>query len=161
MLCEMCGAETGRPRTIKVDKSTLRVCDSCARFGTEVAPQASGPSSPVDRAIQRRSRRQQTRDIYDQQSGPLELAEDYHKLIAKARNSLGWSQQELGQKINEKKSVISQLETKQIRPDDKLIRKLEKALGIKLKEVVSEVQVKKEGRGGGGVTLGDLVKSGK
>ena len=89
----------------------------------------------IKKRLEQRERRQKTKDIYEQR-GDKELALDYHKLIQQARNRLGWSQEELGQKINERKSVISKLENKSMKPDDKLVRKLEKALGISLMEII-------------------------
>ncbi len=85
--------------------------------------------------LEQRERRQKIKDIYDQ-SGDKDLAIDYHKRIQQARQDQGWSQEDLGQKINERKSVISKIENKSMKPDDKMIRKLEKALGIKLMEVI-------------------------
>jgi putative transcription factor len=62
--------------------------------------------------------------------------------------------------INERKSVIEQLENGRIRPDDKLVTKIERALNIRLKEKVSEEPVTLK-KGGFTLTLGDLIKNGK
>lgn len=161
MICEMCGAETPRARIVQVERTTLRVCDKCVKFGTELAGSAGGiaPRTTQGEALDRRSRRQTQRDIYTEEVTDVDLADDFHKRIFQARNAKGWSQDDLGRKINEKKSIISQLETKQIRPDDRLIRKLETALGIKLKEEVSKVAAKKESSFKKDVTLGDLMKA--
>ena len=40
--CEMCGTETGSPKTVKIEGAELDVCDDCADFGTEVQTQAVG-----------------------------------------------------------------------------------------------------------------------
>jgi putative transcription factor len=144
-----------------VEGSLLKVCPTCAKFGAE-APTSSKSEVSVDtqrgvtdrstgrvfystnvpskdemirRRLEKRERRMKSKDIYDQ-SGEKELVDDYHKRIQQARNDLGWNQEILGQKINERKSVISKLENKSMKPDDRLIRKLEKALGIKLIEVI-------------------------
>ena len=89
----------------------------------------------IKRRLEFRERRMSSKDVYSER-GEKELVEDYHKRIQQARNQLGWNQEQLGQKINERKSVISKLENKSMKPDDKLVRKLEKALGIKLMEVL-------------------------
>ena len=89
----------------------------------------------IRRRLEFRERRMSSKDVYSE-SGEKELVEDYHKRIQQSRNQLGWNQEQLGQKINERKSVISQLENRSMKPDDKLVRKLEKALGIKLMEVI-------------------------
>jgi putative transcription factor len=89
----------------------------------------------IHKRLESRQRRMKSKDIYDQGTDK-ELVEDYHKRIQQARDHLGWNQEELGQKINERKSIISKLESRSIKPDDKLVRKLEKALNIKLMESI-------------------------
>jgi putative transcription factor len=60
------------------------------------------------------------------------LVTEYNRLIKQAREQLTLSQEQLGQKISEKPSVIRLLETGRLRPDALLARKLEHALRIKL-----------------------------
>ena len=43
--CEMCGAETGAPKTVKIEGAELQVCGNCADFGTEVGTQEPSSSS--------------------------------------------------------------------------------------------------------------------
>jgi putative transcription factor len=104
-------------------------------YGNRYTPETPTKEEVIQKRLEMRQRRKQTKDIYEQR-GEKELAIEYHKLIQRARNEHGWSQEELGQKINERKSVISKIENKSMKPDDKLVRKLEKALGIKLMEVL-------------------------
>jgi putative transcription factor len=164
MICELCGQDVPFLKPLIVEGSILKVCQSCSKFGKDapgvpkttdssepsVGGRGSGhrgkggfgyaPSQPskeevIKRRLEQRERRKTSKDIYEQ-SGEKELAIDYHKRIQQARSKLGWSQEELGQKINERKSVISKIENKSMTPDDRLVRKLEKALGIKLMEVL-------------------------
>ncbi len=161
MICELCGSDVPFLKPMLVEGSLLKVCQTCAKFGSE-APgikkseeSFDSPRGDVDRRmgegifrpttitkdemirhrLEQRDRRMKSKDIFEQ-SGEKELVVDYNKRIQQARNNLGWSQEILGQKINERKSVISKLENKTMKPDDRLIRKLEKALGIKLLEVI-------------------------
>ena len=135
----------------------LKVCSVCEKFGKGAPPEPSpiressgagqprstqgaymdtqSPEDVVHRRLEFRARRMKSKDIYEQ-TGPKELVEDYHKRIQQARSRLGLNQEQLGQKINERKSIISKLENKSLKPDDKLVRKLEKALEIKLMEVI-------------------------
>ena len=53
--------------------------------------------------------------------------------------------------------MIAKLESGTITPGDDLVRKLERQLGIKLKERVQPIAVKKQAAGAG-LTLGDLMK---
>jgi putative transcription factor len=161
MICELCGSEVPFLKPLLIEGSILKVCSLCAKFGKEMAePSPSAPASGsrtetssqgrggagysagsvtkeeiIKRRLEFRERRMTTKDVYEQ-AGEKELVEDYHKRIQQGRDKLGWNQEQLGQKINERKSVISKLESRSMKPDDKLVRKLEKALGIKLMEVI-------------------------
>lgn len=98
------------------------------------------------------------KDVYAQ-GGELELVDDFPQRIRQARDSRGWKQADLGAKINERASVIAKLESGAITPGDALVRKIERELGIRLKERVQPVAVKKQAASGG-LTLGDLMKMG-
>jgi len=91
------------------------------------------------------------------------LVQDYGARIRKAREKQGWSQEELGLKLNAKASVIGKLETGKVVPNRDLIDKLMHTLDIELlgdeipapppkpikKAVTSEL------------TLGDVISFGK
>jgi uncharacterized protein (TIGR00270 family) len=53
-----------------------------------------------------------------------ELDADYHVMVRQAREKMGISQEELGRLINEKPSVIRLIESKKLKPDTVLTRKL-------------------------------------
>ena len=159
MICELCGKDTPRARTVSVEGSLLSVCGDCARFGSEVAGpvRVRRPGNPVvAQRLERRERRMTERDIY---SAPAteELVDDFGERIRAAREARGWKQADLGVKVNEKVSVIAKLEARAMVPPDAMIPKLERALGITLREKVEPVAVKKH-TGPAPVTLGDLVR---
>ncbi|UCH88882.1 MAG: TIGR00270 family protein [Thermoplasmata archaeon] len=157
MLCEMCGQEVRSTKKIDIEGSLLSVCQNCARFGKEPEPpktpvqssprEPGGRSPPrtpmrtqdssvsVEDRLAQRQRRMQSKNIFEGGSSQ-ELIDDYHKEIQRARMQLGMNQEELARKLNERKSIIAKLETRSIRPDNKLIRKLEKTLKISLMENV-------------------------
>ena len=166
MPCEMCGKEVPRLRKVQVGSSLLEVCNECAKFGSDVQrvtpkpePVASGTGAvaPV-RTFE--STPQRRRDALSR--GELELVEDYDKRIARGRQKKGLTQEALAKRLNEKKSVISRLETGEMRPSDRLVKKLENELDIKLKERLEyqvEATTKAQKRtASGGVTLGDLIR---
>jgi putative transcription factor len=164
LICELCGKETPRTRTVTVEGSLLSVCGDCTRFGAEVAGPAQPlrirhPGNPVvAQRLEQRQRRMSERDIYaSSEVGAEELVDDYGERIRTAREAKGWKQTDLGARINEKASVIAKLETNAMVPPDSLIPKLERALGIKLREKVEPVAVKKH-TGREPLTLGDLVR---
>ena len=167
MPCEMCGKEVPKLRKVQIGASELEVCNECAKFGADVArdapkvePVTSGSTgfSPAPRIYE--STPQRKKDALSR--GEMELAEDFSKRISKARQKRGLTQEDLAKRINEKKSVISRLETGEMRPSDRLTKKLENELDIKLKERMEfQVDSGKKSVGTGGVTLGDLIKMDK
>ena len=159
MICELCGADVPRLKSVAIEATILSVCESCSRFGDAVAAPAVRPGTMppvIAQRLEARQRRMTPKDVYTE-GGELELAEDFPQKIRSARESRGWKQADLGAKINERASVIGKLESGTITPGDSLVRKLERELGIKLKERVQPVAMKK-GAARGDLTLGDLVK---
>ena len=63
----------------------------------------------------------------------MELAPDWFQRIRIAREHRGWTPEEFGKKLNEKKSVVLKVESGSFRPPDALIRKIEHQLGIRLR----------------------------
>ena len=153
----MCGAEVPHTKNVAIEGTILSVCNDCAKFGDEVAaPVVRRGSMPpvIAQRLEARKRRLTPRDVYAD-AGQEELAEDFPQRIRRAREERGWKQADLGAKINEKVSVIAKLESGTISPNDALVRKLEHHLGIKLKERVQPMAMKKAAPSGG-LTLGDL-----
>ena len=160
MICEMCGMEVPRLKSISIEGSNLQVCPKCVKFGRNYsAPKDQDESSAattINERLQKRENRLRTKDVFE--SGREELALDYPRRIRKARASINLSQEELGKKINEKKSIVAKLETGDMVPDDKLVKKLERALGVSLTEKISAVATPKPSERGKGLTLGDFIK---
>jgi putative transcription factor len=159
LICELCGAEVPRLKTVAIDATILSVCEDCSRFGEAVAAPTlrRGTTPPViAQRLESRQRRMTPKDVYTE-AGGLELVEDFPTRIRTGRESRGWKQADLGAKINERASVIAKLESGTMTPGDDLVRKLERQLGIKLKERVEPIAVKKKAAGTA-ITLGDLIK---
>lgn len=157
MNCELCGRDLPHLKKALIEGSEMMVCPTCSRYGLEVKekPKKSPlPSNVLDR-LERREKRMREKDVFEEIT--WELVDDYPKRIRDARLRMNLTPEELGRKINEKKSIISKLESGSLRPDEALIKKLEKALDIKLKEkIAAESKVyhaqKKP------LTLGDLIR---
>jgi putative transcription factor len=145
-----------------VEGTRLSLCPNCARFGDEYKGTATPSGAPVPKAViedrlQRRERRMQTRDIYSVTS--RELIDDYGTVIRHAREAKGMDLEEFSKSIFEKKGIIAKIEANDLIPDDKMINKLEKALGITLKEnVQSGGQVGTGGAKSEGMTLSNFIK---
>ncbi|HXQ94606.1 MAG TPA: multiprotein-bridging factor 1 family protein [Thermoplasmata archaeon] len=138
MLCEMCGQDVPATNSVRVEGSTLQLCPNCAKFGVPVAPpvlpagSAPRPTADAPRPFARAGRRVEERDLYTELP-EMELAPDWGKRIRVAREALTWTPEDLGKKLNEKKSVILKLEAGSFRPPDSTIRKVERLLRIRLR----------------------------
>ncbi|RZD30892.1 MAG: TIGR00270 family protein [Methanobacteriota archaeon] len=79
--------------------------------------------------------------------------------VRQARQQRGWDHAQLAQKAAEKKSIIASVEAGHHHPAEKLVRKLERLLGIKLTEAAEgEGQASAGGRKAEALTMGDLLK---
>jgi len=181
--CEMCGAETASPNTVKVEGAELDVCDECADFGTEVRTESSsststkystgssGGSSSGDSSGSSggsSSGRSSTgsssgssgggrsRDMFDELD---EVAQDYHERIRDAREAAGMNQKELASNLNEKASLIRKLEHGDTLPSDDVQQKIERELDIDLTAGAGGGDTEWEGSSSEGeYTLGDMVE---
>jgi putative transcription factor len=111
----------------------------------------------VTERLQARERRMKSRDVY-QEEVSIDLIPDYPKVIREARMARDWKQEVLAARLNERESVIAKLENGTMRPNDALIKKLEKELNIKLMEKVAVVKPEGGHSQGKTLTLGDLIK---
>ena len=166
MICEMCGKKSEWIKTVFIEGTELKVCKECSKFGesTDGTNRAkSSTTAPVSRAVvnerlEARERRMRTRDVYKDMDTSEDLIPDYAAVIKDARRERNMKQEDLAAKLNEKATIIAKIENGDMVPNDKLIKKLEKELDIKLTEKVSSVASSSSGSGGKGLTLGDLIK---
>jgi putative transcription factor len=63
----------------------------------------------------------------------MELAPDWFKRVRVAREARTWTPEDLGKKLNEKKSVVLKIESGSFRPPDALVRKIEHLLQVRLR----------------------------
>lgn len=163
MRCELCGKETNAARPAYVEGSKLTVCPDCVRFGDEFKGGRGNTSSAsnsnlsvIEERLDKRERRMKAKDVYAVET--KELVVDYTELIKEARRKKDWDQEKLAHVISEKKSIITKIESGGFTPPDALIRKLEKALEIKLTETVQSSGGAKATSSGNRMTLADFIK---
>jgi len=162
MICEMCGKDVPITKPMLVEGSRLNLCQNCARFGDEYKGSTASPDTPIQKSViedrlQRRERRMQTRDIYS--TTTRELIGDYGNVIRNAREAKGLDLEEFAKSIFERKNTLARIEANDLVPDDKLILKLEKALGITLKEdVQTGGQIGAGGKKSDGMTLSNFIR---
>jgi putative transcription factor len=123
MECEVCGCPiVGKPRLALIEGVAMNVCSGCATLGKIIEPARHEPPS------------------LDEETAKLEIVEDYPVLIRRARERMGLKQEELAKRLAERASVVQRLESGRLRPDERLLDKLERALGIKLSAYESRQQ---------------------
>lgn len=161
MLCEMCGKDVPSTRTVIVEGSRLNVCPNCARFGEDYRAQSSGGApvthTVIEERLERREKRMKSKDIYAGTS-TVELIDDYGGAIRDARTAKGMDQKQFAESIQERQGTIAKIESNNLVPDEKLIKKIEKALGIKLTEVVQGGGKVGGGNGNDRMTLGNFIR---
>ncbi len=136
--CEVCGSPLrASPNRVEIDGAIMVVCNNCARLGKQV-----GPAAPVAPARIRSNPAQSAlRTMSQRPTEPeFEVDPDYYLLIRQAREKLGLSQEQLGKLLNEKPSVIRMVESKKLKPDITLTRKLMHELKINLLVSLSELE---------------------
>ena len=155
MLCEMCGAESVSLESRKVSGSVLRVCTSCAGMGKETSYRESvGHRAFVAQTLEKREQKTRYKDI---SSEDKVLISNYGSVVRKAREKRGLDHNALALKISEKKSIVTSVESGNIRPNEKLIRKLENFLKINLMEDVEESSTSYKSGSKKNLTMGDLI----
>jgi putative transcription factor len=160
MICEMCGKEVPVTKTVIVEGSRLNVCPNCSRFGEDYRSNQSGApisSSVIEQRLEKRERRMKTKDIYSG-TATTELVDNYGEVIRKAREAKGMDLEQFSASILEKKGTMSKIEANALVPDDKLIKKIEKALDIKLTELVQSGATVGGGNGSNKMTLGNFIR---
>jgi len=134
MECELCGKNLEHARKVQIEGSILNVCGECVKYGTEV--QFSKPQTIADEdspqtytAPARKVKMPYSHEIED-----FNLVEDCGKIIQRKWQESGKKLEEFAAMLNEKSSVISKLISGNMVPDEKLVKKLERILKIKLRE---------------------------
>lgn len=164
--CEVCGRKIyGKPHRVVIEGAKLTVCSECSKHGTTVWEETKPKIMlPKPKAILLSPKTQSKKTPEKTVDTSLELVEDFDVKIRQAREKLGFSHEELGKKINQKVSLLKKIETGKMKPDNKLVAKLEHTLKIKLMTLSSEENppqtkiLKPKSRG---LTLGDLIQLNK
>lgn len=162
----MCGKEVPSLRRATIEGTIMSVCGNCVKYGVEIAgpkTEVTGRSA-ITQAVQKRATRGRERDIYtDMQE---ELKPDAGRIVRDARVRKGWTTEELAKRISEREANVKHVESGTLHPDDSLVKRLERELGVKLMEK-PEVPAGLGGRSltgnkgtpDKGLTLGDLIKT--
>ncbi len=149
--CEICGRKTETTYSIKIEGAQMLVCEGCSK-GHEVLNTFGEPKHA--RSTYNAPRKSEMEET--------EMVEGYGSIIRQARESMGLTLKVFAERINETESSLRRIEKGNTVPTDKVTKKIEKELGIKL------ISKRIEGRGdqrimsSGPLTLWDAaIKKGK
>ncbi len=153
MRCEICGKKlVEEPLKTKVDGSIMLTCKECSKFG-KVQREVPKPKRPGASGARAPRRVQRPREPAE------EVVENVKDIVRQAREKKGWSREELGEKIYEKASVVSRIESGKMVPDLKLARKIEKLMNIVLIEKNEDLSSDETGHSKiRGATIGDIAR---
>lgn len=141
----MCGS-TGPSRRCRVEGVEMDCCARCASMGVKV-------ESP------RRVKRPRPKHKVEEPEDVEMIREDFAEVLRAERQKRGLTQSQFSDLLGEKESVLAHYEQRKGTPNIRRARHYERVLGIPLVETVSTAspfEIKKIG--GGGMTIGDLIK---
>ena len=146
--CEICGRETEVLFEVSVEGAVMLACEKCSR-GKKVLrkigemPEERRPAYTIQKA-----------EAQDE----LELVDDFGDRIRKAREKLGLPLRVLAEKISEKESMLVRIEKQSLMPSEKVAKKLEKELGIRLSAPRDKGGSVPGGKGSEAVSLWDAAE---
>ena len=149
-VCDVCGREVLNPQLVLIEGAKLKVCPQCAKFGTKIKYNKKKVKS-------RRSYTRKTGKYSD--FDEMVIVEDFPKIIKREREKRGWTQDELGQKLKIKGSIIRKIEGGR-EPTEVVRKQLENLFGINLLTVApseADTTYSSGSSSSKGLTLGDVV----
>tara|TARA_B100001109_G_C18638157_1_gene369284 strand:- start:61 stop:459 length:399 start_codon:yes stop_codon:yes gene_type:complete len=108
----------------------------------------------VAQTLEKREQKTRYKDI---SSDEKVLVSNYGSVVRKARERKGLDHTSLAMKISEKKSIITSVESGNMKPNEKLIKKLENFLKINLMEDVDDSSSSYNPSSKKNLTMGDLI----
>ena len=160
--CELCGKQIEDRTKVMIENTVFNVCITCSKRGKPIEAKSgftsfnkknnegikkltskySSTTKPLTNTTTKPSSRYNKIKTIPKNKPPPQkkinltdefiLDPEFPKVIRDARNKKGITHDQLGQKINEKVTLLKKIETGTIKPDETLSKKLEKFLGIKL-----------------------------
>lgn len=146
--CELCGNPMAETYFVSIEGVELGVCAKCAKGKRIVRRVSSAAAVKAGRAEQRRP---------EKARNETEVIENYGTVMRKAREGMKLPMKVLAEMINEKETLLVRVEQQRTIPPEKLVKKLEKALNIKLEAPVEQVQDAPAGRKSS-ATMGEFLE---
>jgi putative transcription factor len=144
--CEICGTNTSKIYRASVEGTEMDVCEKCTSYGKVLSLPVQKIKKPVEIEVKTLPEKEES------------VVADCSSKIRRAREKSGLTQEEFAKKLNEKMSLMRAIENRDMVPDIKLAKKLEKELGIILIEEMSSEKVALKSGGSNEITLGDMIQ---
>lgn len=145
--CDMCGSESYLQTTL-IEETELNVCKICSKFGKVIRKERPKETIRFEKRV----------ITQEAQEAVETVVQGYGKLIKDAREKLNLKQDEFARKINEKTSLIHNIESEHRAPDIKLAKKIDKFLNLNLVIEEKAQDLKLDKVDSGALTIGDLIK---
>lgn len=156
--CDMCGKKIEKGIKAKIEGTEMSVCSDCSKYGEIIGGNTHNNFNNSNKSFNNTFKKKVIRDEIEE-----DIVSGYGLIVKNAREKMNLKQDELAKKINEKISLIHQIESEHLKPRLVTAKKLEKFFGIKLIHTISNtnysIQNKnEEEREGEELTFGDLIK---
>jgi uncharacterized protein (TIGR00270 family) len=151
MQCDLCGKEAALVLA-EIEGSRVRACPSCAAYGKVVGQVVAPPKRPLKGSAPGPLKASNTH-----KETILMVRPDAGALIKAAREKRNLPQADLARLLNEKASVIHNVETGHGTLSLDLARKFERALRVRLVESYTEDGSATGAKDAEGLTIGDLL----
>jgi putative transcription factor len=142
--CNLCGQDFRELNKAEVEGTVVDVCNNCLRFGRKI--DVPNQTYKIRKKI----------SFKNLEEEDLLLVSGYGEKMKKARESLGFTRVQLATKMKEKESVIRRLEEEKMEPDERLLKRIEKLLGIGLTEQYQEMK-RTRTKDKNKLTVGDII----
>lgn len=153
--CEICGQSSFDLKPIRLEGTIMMACLKCAKYG-ESDPIPRVNSSHHKKVISPKVMRSPKRKNLGEDT--YGLVPDYGERIRNVREDKGWTREVLAKKLQVKESYLAKLELKKIHPSEKMAKKIEKMLEIKLLSPIDTVDITPSKKTLSKMTLGDIAR---
>ncbi len=108
---------------VVIDGNVYSVCSECAKMGKVIGK--------VEYGKKERKPLPKVEPEFDETVGEM-LVPDYGEVIRRAREKRGMSRKDLARALSIKEGLLAKIENQELLPEDRIRKKIEKFLGIKL-----------------------------
>lgn len=152
--CEMCGKKGAGEKKVKIEGTLMAVCTLCAAYGEEVS---------LPKKVSAKIIRNYAPKKFVDPDEQKRIIPHAGTLIKQAREKKGLKQEQLAKKLNEKESLIHNIEAGKFKPSLKTINKLEKFFELSLTEnnqlSNNHEEFSTRENSDEGLTMGDILKN--